>query len=215
MKATRLEGPALLAHPLSDALISAVRSRGYREAPLEEILERAALARREFEREFEGKDDLALRVFDALAGDFRARVEDAFSSQPRWPAQLRAAGWEMARWVLDNPESVWFGMVGVLDAGDMVLARRRELFLWCASLVDAGRAAAPDPDRVPPQASLVATGAVVELLRRGAEGPPLHGVVASVPFLLYGAVRPYLGEEAARAELEIDPPPDLACRRSS
>ena len=31
-----------------------------------------------------------------------------------------------------------------------------------------------------------------------------------VPGLMYGAVRPYLGEDAARAELEISPPPDLA-----
>jgi hypothetical protein len=31
-----------------------------------------------------------------------------------------------------------------------------------------------------------------------------------VPRMMYAAVRPYLGEEAARAELEIPPPSDLA-----
>lgn len=214
MKATRLEGAALLAHPLTDALIAMVREHGYEGAGLAEILERANFDRAAFEREFDGKEDLVLRVVDAISDDFRSRVVDAFETEAEWPATLRAAGWEMARWILDNPESVWFGMVGVLDAGDMVLTRRRELFLWCTTLVDAGRALAPDPTAVPPLAPLMSVGAVVELLRRGAEGQPLQGVVGAVPFLLYGAVRPYLGEDAARRELSIVPPSDLLRREA-
>jgi hypothetical protein len=53
-------------------------------------------------------------------------------------------------------------------------------------------------------------GSVVEGLRRQQEGTLPGDVVSLVPRMMYVAVRPYLGEEAARRELEIPPPPDLA-----
>jgi hypothetical protein len=40
-------------------------------------------------------------------------------------------------------------MIGILEAPEIVLARREELFRWCAGLVDAGRSLAPDPERAP------------------------------------------------------------------
>jgi hypothetical protein len=56
----------------------------------------------------------------------------------------------------------------------------------------------------------MAMGAIVETLRRQQEGTLAEDVVEAVPKMMYAAVRPYLGEEAARRELEIPPPPDLA-----
>jgi len=45
---------------------------------------------------------------------------------------------------------------------------------------------------------------------REGQGRLSSAPVELVPELMYGAVRPYLGEEAARRELTIPPPPDLA-----
>ena len=59
-------------------------------------------------------------------------------------------------------------------------------------------------------AAIIAIGGVAETLRRQQEGTLTADAVAIVPEMMYAAVRPYLGEEAARAELSIPPPPDLA-----
>jgi hypothetical protein len=112
----------------------------------------------------------------------------------------------MAAWIRDHPDEVWFGMVGLLDAGDMALARRQELFGWCTELVDAGRAVAPEPALVPRSASVHVVGSIVETVRRYEEATLVGDAFTTVPRIMYGAVRPYLGEEAARRELEIPPP---------
>jgi AcrR family transcriptional regulator len=205
----RLEGRALFEHPITGAVMAVIRERGYESADVAEFTERAGMSRPEFDRHFTGKADLTLRVFEAVIDDFEERARSAYESRATWPDNLRAAAYETVRWIVRNPDSAWFGMVGVLEAGDMALVRREEVFKWCASLVDAGRAVAPDPGSVPRSAPLMAIGAIVEMLRRQQEGSLDADPVASVPRLMYSAVRPYLGEEAARRELEIPPPGDL------
>jgi AcrR family transcriptional regulator len=208
----RLEGPRLVDHPLGCAVVSVINERGYELASVEEFLERAGTGRAEFDREFSGKADVTLRVMEAFIGSFRSRVEAAYLSEATWPDNLRAAGYEAARWLTENPKTTQFGMVSSVDAGDMPRARREEIFLWCAGLIEDGRAVAPDPEAVPQMAAIIAIGAVAETLRRQQEGTAEADTVEVVPEMMYGAVRPYLGEEAARRELDIPPPPDLADR---
>jgi AcrR family transcriptional regulator len=196
--------------PLAMAVMEVVRERGYGRARVEDFLERAGMTRVDFDLGFAGKAEVTLAVMETNMADFRSRVGAAFASESTWPDSLRAAGWEMARWIRENPESVWFDMVGVLGAGDMVRVRREELFKWGIGLIDAGRAVAPDPAAVPRSAPILVVGSIVEAVRRHEEGSLLDQAFTSVPRLMYGAVRPYLGEEAARRELEIPPPPDLA-----
>jgi AcrR family transcriptional regulator len=205
----RLEGVALFAHPLADALLAVVHERGYAAAGVQEILARAGISRAEFDRHFAGKDDIALRVFEAMIDDYVGRVERAFAAAPPWPANLRAAAYETARWILAHPDGTWFGMVGVLEAGEMALVRREEVFRWAASLIDRGRELAPEPEAVPRAAPLIAIGAIADSLRRQQQDGLEVGVIEAVPRLMYASVRPYLGEAAARRELAIPPPGDL------
>jgi AcrR family transcriptional regulator len=206
----RLEGPALFAHPIVAALFAAIREHGYEAVSVDQLSTRGGISRQEFDRNFEGKADLTLRAFEAHSENFKERAGRAFAGAPTWPDSLRAAAYETARWIRDNPEGAWFGMVGSLDAPDRVLLHREETFKWAATLVDAGRAVAPDPEAVPAAAPLIAIGAIVETLRRQQEGTLPEDVVEAVPKMMYAAVRPYLGEAAARRELTVPPPADLA-----
>ena len=203
-----LDGPALLRHPLAVALVEVIGSRGYRAASVEQVAAHAGVAVAEFERLFAGKEDATLRVFAALIADFERRVGDAFDRRPSWPASLREAAYEAARWLGDHPAAARFG-ASLLEGPEMALVMREEALRWCESLIDAGRMAALDPAALPAGAATIAIGGIAEILtrrvREGAAADPGQWV----PQLMYGAVRPYLGEEAARAELEIPPPPGL------
>jgi AcrR family transcriptional regulator len=210
MVGERLEGSRLVAHPLGCAVITVINERGYELASIEEFLQLAGVSREEFDREFAGKADVTLRVMEAFIGEFKERVKAAYEAEAAWPDSLRAAGYEAARWLTENPKTTHFGVVSSVDAGDMPRARREEIFLWCAGLIEDGRAVAPDPEAVPQMAAVIAIGAVAETLRRQQEGTTEVDTVAIVPEMMYAAVRPYLGEEAARRELEIPAPPDLA-----
>jgi len=205
-----LEGPELFAHPISKALIAVVHERGFEAAGVEEICERGGIDAEEFARRLGTKAQATTAVFEAYIGDYRRRVAAAYDSEPGWPANLRQAAYETARWMNAYPEAAWFGMVGVLEAGDMALVTREQLFIWCAGLIDAGREAAPDPAAVPAAASMIGVGAAVELVRRQQEGTFGGTTAEMLPQLLSAAVRPYLGEAAAQAELKIPAPADLA-----
>lgn len=204
-----LEGRRLLTHPLGRAVVEVTNERGYELTDAATLAHRAGLTETQFRRYFPGKPEAVLAVIEATIADFRARVGAAHEGGGRWPASLRAAGYETARWLLEHPAQTRFVVVSSAAAGDMARARREELYLWGAALIDEGRAFAPDPAAVPSRAGIVAIGAVVEELRRQQEGSLGGGIVDAVPRLLYAAVRPYLGEAAARSELAHPLPADL------
>jgi AcrR family transcriptional regulator len=204
--AARLEGPALFGHPLAAAVIEVFAVRGYAEASIEEIVASAGVPREKFDSQFTDKADAFLRVAQCYYDDFKDRAARAYATAPSWPDSLRAAAYELVAWIEENPHAYRFGMVRVPEAGEMARVRREELFIWCAGLIDRGREAAPDPAAVPEAAPLMAIGRVVEIVTRHATGVLDVDPAATVPELMYAVVRPYLGEEAARAELSMPPP---------
>jgi AcrR family transcriptional regulator len=207
MVATRREEERLAPDDrLAQAVVAVVQDQGYEHSDLEDFAARAGISRAELARRFPDKSRLTVAVLDGGIADFKGRVGAAYARFPTWPDNLRAACWEAAAWIGEHPGEVWFGMVGLLGAGDMVLVRREGLFRWATGLVDSGRAAAPEPENVPASAAVHVVGSVVETLRRYQEGTLVGDAFTTVPRIMYGAVRPYLGEEAARRELEIPPP---------
>lgn len=204
-----LEGSALLAHPLSAAVLAMLRAKGYEEASLDEILECAGVSRVDFHRTFDGKEHLVALVIQAQIENFVKRLSNAYGEVDGWPDNLRAAAYETARYVRDNPDMAWVATIGVMREREMARAYRDRVLLWASGMIDAGRMVAPDPAAVPASAPLVVMGGIVGVLRRNFEGAEVPAG-ESVPRIMYSAVRPYLGEAAARAELAIEVPPDLA-----
>jgi AcrR family transcriptional regulator len=200
------KGRDLFRHPLAPATLAVLRERGYADATVAEFCARAGVRRAELPRRFRFKALLCLAVSEAYVGDFKARVRAAFDGGGEWPGSLRAAAYETLRWIADHPDAAWWGTVGVLEVGEVGRARRDEVFGWAATLIEAGREVAPDPDAVPRSASTMAVGAIVETLGRRVQGSLLDDPVAAVPRMMYGAVLPYLGEEVALRELEVPAP---------
>jgi AcrR family transcriptional regulator len=205
----RLEGPDLFVHPVAAALIAVIAERGYANATITEIVSRAGIERAEFDRLFDGKEDAAVRVFESYGEEYQRRALRAYRSEAIWPDSLRAAAYVAARWILEYPEATRFGMVNAMEAGEALRLRRESVFRWSAALIEEGRKVAADPSAVPAGAALMAAGAVAEILNRQVQGTIEADPIEMVPQLMYGAVRPYLGEAAARRELSIPPPPDL------
>jgi AcrR family transcriptional regulator len=202
----------LFRHPLAAAVVAEIAERGYGEARVAAIAERAGVEESVFWSLFDDKADAVLRVFEAYIDDYERKVGNAFESHSTWPDSLRAAAYATTRWMRSYPEATRFGMAAVLEAGEMARVRREDVFRWCAGLIDTGREVAPDPEAVPDGAALMAIGAIVEILTRQVQGTVEADPVEMVPELMYGAVRPYLGEEAARRELAMPPPPELSGR---
>jgi AcrR family transcriptional regulator len=196
--------------PLAVAMVDLCAERSYERVDVEDLLERSGLSAAEFSRRFIDKEDCAMEVLEAFVEDFETRIRSVFESHEEWRTALRATAYECADWAEEHPNLLRFGTVEILAAkSEMMRVRREEAFQFCAELIEAGRAAAPDPDSVSQAASMVAIGSIMNLvalrLQRGEE----LRVHESVPEMMYAAVRPYLGEEAAREELSL-PRPDAS-----
>ena len=145
---------------------------------------------------------------------------EAYNSCEEWPDRLRAVACEIVEGLCGNPSRAAFS-IEVLAAGDAARARRDMTMRVLASLIDAGRNEMEDPEAVPHTTAEALAGAAYgqvysKVVRGAADDLP-----ELVPQLMSAAVLPYLGMEAAMAELSrgFDPPAryrrDVAKRSSS
>jgi AcrR family transcriptional regulator len=202
-------GPGLFEHPLAAATMAVLHERGFDGAEVADFCARAGIGVEQIPGPLRDKRLLVLAVSETYVEDFKAEVGAAFAAEAVWPHSLRAAAYETLRWIRRYPDAAWWGTVGVLEAGEVARARRDGVFGWASGLIEAGREVAPDPEAVPPGAALLAVGAIVETLGRRVQDAIPDDPIEAVPQMMFGAVRPYLGEEVARMELEIPPPADL------
>ena len=191
--------------PVYEAMLDLVCQEGLERTSVEEVLERAGVAREDFERRFGSMEACALEVFDAFFTDYQDAVREAYESEAQWPDSLRAAAYAVADWIRAHPREVRFGTVEMLWAGDVFQARREAGFHYFAELVDGGREVAVDPEAIPATAAEGVIGSIAEIMTKGLQRGPFD-MYDFVQELMYVAVLPYLGEEAAARELTIIPP---------
>ena len=89
---------------------------------------------------------------------------------------------------------------------------RAQLIQWrgiqrMIDLLDEGRTQAEDPDRLSKATAESLAGGILTQIYAAVGKGPLGPEAELVPELMYAAVLPYLGPEAAAEELAIAPPP--------
>ena len=185
------------------ALIEIAAERGYGETTIELILERAGLDRPAFDRHFRSKYDCFISAWQELNEDCLSTMVRAYESREEWPDRLRAVASEVVAGLCQDPSRAAFG-VEVLAAGDAARARRDMTMRVLAGLIDAGRMQMEDPEAVPhTTAEALAGSAYGQIYSRVVRGQ-VEELPALVPQLMSAAVMPYLGVEAAMAELNRD-----------
>jgi len=192
----------------TEAIVDLAFEHGYEQIAVAEIAARAGGDEADFETHFGSKQECAVAALEEMIASNKRAVRTAFESEDRWPDSLRAAAYAQARWIVENPRKTRFGMLETLWASELTGALRDQLFGEYVAMVDAGRAVAPDPDSVPELTAESVIGSVAQATTRFSEAIGERDPIAAVPEMMYLAVRPYLGEEAARRELTIPPPSD-------
>jgi len=196
---------------IREAVVDLVIESGYASLELEAIAARAGVEPAELERRFAGKEECCLQVYEANIADFDQLVVGAYLRHERWRDALRAAAYAAATYLRDHPREVQYGEIQMREGGEMAQARRDAYLRRIIDLIDAGRGELDDPDSLNRGVAEGALGAVYGyLLKELQRGSGTRSAVDMVPELMYIAVRPYLGHEAAREELAIPPPPDGA-----
>jgi AcrR family transcriptional regulator len=192
---------------LREATIDVVLERGNDGADVESVTDRAGVDRAAFDRHFESLEDCILQAYWTHTNEFTVLVRAAFDRGGTWRDSLRAAAYAAARYIRDNPRIVRFGTLQLFQAGPMAQAAREGHLHQMVELIDAGRQELDDPDSIGRNVAEGVFGSIYELVVRDMQaGRGVRAAEEFVPEMMYIAVRPYLGQEAAREELSIPPP---------
>jgi AcrR family transcriptional regulator len=192
---------------VGEALIDAIVESGYEAVSIADVIARSGVTPAEFEARYADKEHCVVVVCDAYVGDFLDSVDSAYRAAGSWRAGLRAASYAAADWMEAHQRATRAVMVDLLQAeSETVRLRREEIVRFAVGLLDIGRAHISDPGSVPRSAPVLAVGAVLEMVTRRLQSGRDLRAREMVPELLFLALRPYVGEEAAREELRIPPP---------
>jgi AcrR family transcriptional regulator len=199
------------AHRLREALLDLCSERGYKKLKLGDLLERADVDDASFHRRYPDLDAYFATVLGEIYEEFFVRAQEALAEQSGWRNRMRALAYSLLRFLRSDERVARLAAVEVQYAGKDAQRLFQQTFNRLVELIDEGSSEAGGPDS-PGLATAIGVGGVV--FARIQEGA-LKGEFAEVgeeevPQLMYAAVFPYLGAEAAEEELHIPPPPDLA-----
>ena len=136
------------------------------------------------------------------------RRSSAAAVGDRWRDRLRAAAYAAARYIDARPIQTRFDMIQMLGVGDMAQAYRDRYLGRIVNLIDEGREELPDPDSMSRDVAIGVFGSIYQFLLKELHDRRAPVTAESfVPQLMYIAVRPYFGHDAALEELRVEPPP--------
>jgi AcrR family transcriptional regulator len=201
--------------PLPAAVIDLIFERGYEAVTERLIVDRAGTTLGEFHRRFADKQEATVKTFEVCQQDFEWTVGTAYATGSDWRGGLRAAAWTVADYMEEHPRLIHACVIGLLRAkNEMLRVVRENILLYGATVIDRGRAEVPEASSVPLGAALMAEGSIAQLLTQRLQRSEPVAPHEMVPQMLYLAVRPYVGEEAAREELHAPRPRGSFVRRS-
>jgi AcrR family transcriptional regulator len=171
---------------------------------VQDVLERAGVSRPTFYEHFENKEACFLAAFDHAAARLRKRLDAAAEPGEGWRERLRLSLEELLRFVAEDPDAAMSLIVDARAACPPALERRDELLNHFASCLDSMVRAEADPAHAPSAiAAAGIVGGIEALLYSRLNKGETDSLDALLPSLMYFAVLPYEGHEAASEELAL------------
>ena len=187
------------------AMLKAAADLGYRQATVQDVIDRAGVSRPTFYEHFSNKEDCFLAAFDTTAARLRDRIDAAAEKGgANWRDRLRFSLEELLRFVGTEPEAARALIVEARAASAEALLRRDNLLDYFAGSVDAlVRDHLPEATSHSDITAAGVVGGVEALLYSRLNKGELDDLDALLPSLMYFIVLPYEGHEAASEELAV------------
>lgn len=185
-------------------MLEAVGDVGYEGTSVRTVLDRTDLYRQAFYDSFSSKEDCYLQAYDAGVKSLEAVILAAAAGASDWRAQLRAGLGALLEFLDSEPDVGRALVVEVHPAGAEALAKRTAALERARGFLDLGRDGADLNGSGPPQLApeAIASGIHMVIHSRLAAGNS-DGFRALLPELMYVAVLPYFGPEAAKQEMSL------------
>jgi AcrR family transcriptional regulator len=182
------------------AMIRVVGEKGYKETSVADVIEAAETSRTTFYKYFEDKHDCFLAAYQMLVEQVFGEIVANCDGEAAWTARMTTGLTTLVDRFADDPRLARTAVVEVAAAGAEARQLHTDALARFTRYLDAGREMAPDK-QLPENISLMSAGAVSglifdELLAGRAEQLPDR-----LPDLLFAMLVPYVGPQAATAEM--------------
>ena len=192
---------------IADALVDLCHERGYRNTTLAALLERAGVDRATFTRHYGHLENCFCEVYAELQDDLMERLLAVVSAESTWRDRLRAVAYELADYIEEDESRTQFMVIEVRSAGDRAIYLLSQSYERLFDLIDMGRGERPRRRSISRATAEAVGGSMFFQMYSSYEPGSIDAVRARVPELMYMAVLPYLGPEAAAEELLLAPQP--------
>lgn len=190
---------------IADGLLELCFERGYREVTLAELLERAEVDRSEFEGFYDDLEDCFCSIYEGLQGEMMARVTAAVEGAPSWRDGLRAVAYAIVGYLEEDECRAHLMAIEVMRAGERAGLLLAEAFEQIFDILDRGRWERAHAGAISRATAEAIGGTIFTQMYAAFEDGSVEAVRAKVPEMMYVAVLPYMGEQAAEEELHRDP----------
>lgn len=186
-------------------MLEAVGTRGYEQTSVQDVVAAAGLYRQAFYDTFEDKEDCYLQALDAGSAWIElAMREAAVEEEATWRGQLRGALSGLLCFLERQPAMGRGLLVEVHAAGPSAVEKRTEAMERAVVMMDKAR---DESVGMAPEISAEAVVAgILAVLHTRLSTDQTSNFVQLLPELMYLAVLPYFGPDAAAAEMRTGLP---------
>jgi AcrR family transcriptional regulator len=185
------------------AVAELVSKRGYNDVTVELIVKRARVSFKTFYSQFSNKEECFLALFDgAVDVANRSMTEAAAEAGDSWPCQVDAALRTLFSLVASDPATARACLVESLTAGPVFIARYEQALRTLVPLLEPGRNLSRHGADLPSTLEDTVAGAVSWFLYQRLVVNEIEELEMRRPEALEFVLRPYLGAQEARAQVE-------------
>lgn len=177
--------------------------KSYEATTVAEVAAAADISRQRFHELFADKEACFLAAYDAAVDVLLAYVTSTFehAADAPWPDRIVASLRAGIEFLSAEADIARMAVVEVSAVGEDARIRYRQALMRFVPLLDQGRAASPQGHDLPPDTASFAIGAVTSMIFDEIRAGRATELPRILPKLAYSVLMPYLGPEAAEAEM--------------
>ena len=183
-------------------MLEAVGANGYERTTVEDAIRTAGLYRQAFYDSFQDKEDCYLQAVESGFAAGELAMRQATAEAVTWREHLRGALTGLLRFLDQQPNVGRALLVEVHAAGQRAVERRTEAMERAAEMIDTARE--ESGGAAPAISAEAVVAGILAVLHTRLAAQQTDGFQRLLPELMYLAVLPYFGAEAAAAEMRGD-----------
>jgi AcrR family transcriptional regulator len=187
---------------LLEAMLVELAASGYGAMRVADVLTLSGVSKVDFEAEFPDKDACLFAAYEQLTEHLARRTTDGCALGGEWPQRVRGGLFALLEELAAAPAMARVAIRTFPAIGPEARARYQDFVEGLASLLRKGRELSGVDEELPAEVEMLAVGAAEAIVFEEIEAGRAAQLPTLGPAVLFSVLVPFLGPEAASAEME-------------